>query len=134
MPDLSLRCPYCFGRMRVAALHCEDCHTEIRGSFVAPRFLELSLEQQQFAMDFILADGSLKDLAAKYGISYPTVRSRLDRLVECLQAKEQGEERRRAAILDAVQEKRISAQEASRLLGGPRQKDMADNEEGDNVG
>ena len=116
MPPLSVRCPYCFGKMRVSSLVCEECRTEVRSRFSAPRFLELSSEQQQFAMDFILASGSLKEMSAKYGISYPTVRSRLDRLIECLRERKPPEQERRAAILDAVEEKRISTQEASRLL------------------
>ena len=43
---------------------------------------ELTEEDWQFIKRFILASGSLKDLAAQYGISYPTVRIRLDRLIE----------------------------------------------------
>lgn len=43
---------------------------------------ELSEEDWQFIKRFILASGSLKDLAGQYGISYPTVRLRLDRLIE----------------------------------------------------
>lgn len=43
---------------------------------------ELNEEDQQFLKRFLLASGSLKDLANEYGISYPTVRSRLDRLIE----------------------------------------------------
>ncbi len=42
----------------------------------------LSDEDLAFVKRFILASGSLKDLAASYGISYPTVRLRLDRLIE----------------------------------------------------
>ena len=116
MPQLSVRCPYCFGQMRVTSLTCSECETEVRSEFAVPRFLALSTEQQQFAMDFILASGSLKEMASKYGISYPTVRSRLDRLIECLRGSKRKEQERRAAILDAVEEKRISAQQASRLL------------------
>lgn len=42
----------------------------------------LSDEDLAFLKRFVLASGSLKDLAAAYGISYPTVRLRLDRLIE----------------------------------------------------
>ena len=48
-----------------------------------PRWLaDLTDEERQFVKRFILASGSLKELAAQYGISYPTVRIRLDRLIE----------------------------------------------------
>ena len=43
---------------------------------------ELTEEDWQFIKRFLLASGSLKDLAAQYGISYPTMRIRLDRLIE----------------------------------------------------
>jgi hypothetical protein len=42
----------------------------------------LSEEDLGFLKRFLLASGTLKDLAAQYGISYPTVRLRLDRLIE----------------------------------------------------
>jgi len=43
---------------------------------------QLSDEDAAFLKRFVLASGSLKDLAAAYGISYPTVRLRLDRLID----------------------------------------------------
>ncbi len=116
MPDLSTRCPYCFGRMRVATMVCDHCSTEVKSAFIAPKFLELSPDQQAFATEFILASGSLKEMAQKLGVSYPTVRARLDRIIECLEGRKPSEDERRAAILDAVEEKRISTQEASKLL------------------
>jgi hypothetical protein len=102
--------------MRVAALVCEGCTTEVKSSFRMPAFMDLSSEQQQFAVDFILASGSLKEIATKYGISYPTVRGRLDRIIERLQGRRPDEDERRASILDALEEKRITAAAASKLL------------------
>ena len=116
MPELSARCPYCFANMRVKTLLCEACSTEIRSGFVMPRFLQLSADQQKFAIEFILASGSLKEMAKIFDVSYPTVRARLDRIIECLGSDKPAEEERRAAILDAVEEKKISTQQASRLL------------------
>ena len=50
---------------------------------MAQRWIEhLSEEDLGFLKRFLLAGGTLKDLAAQYGISYPTVRLRLDRLIE----------------------------------------------------
>jgi len=45
-------------------------------------FVQLSEEDASFIKRFVVASGSLKDLAKAYGISYPTVRLRLDRLIE----------------------------------------------------
>ncbi len=59
-----------------------------------PEWLKgLSEEDLQFIKRFLLASGSLKDLAAQYGISYPTVRSRLDRLIEKIRLLESGREK-----------------------------------------
>ena len=49
---------------------------------MASWFDKLSAEDVSFVKRFVLASGSLKDLAKAYGISYPTVRLRLDRLIE----------------------------------------------------
>ena len=84
MTQLSTRCPYCFGRMKVTEIACTDCRTQVRSDFQAPPFLNLSPEQQRFALDFLRASGSLKQVAAEYGVSYPTVRARLDRIIEVL--------------------------------------------------
>ena len=114
--------------MHVSTLVCDECATEVKSRFAVPKLLELSAGQQQFAMDFILASGSLKEMAAKYGISYPTVRARLDRLIECLAGRKPSEEERRAAVLDAIEEKRISTQEASRLLARQGERGLGDKE------
>ena len=53
---------------------------------IPPWLAELSEEETQFLKRFILCSGSLKDLAAEYEISYPTVRLRLDRLIEKVKA------------------------------------------------
>ncbi|MFN0051131.1 MAG: DUF2089 family protein [Planctomycetales bacterium] len=53
-----------------------------------PWMVVLSEEDRQFLRRFLLASGSLKDVAAEYGISYPTVRSRLDRLIEKVRTAE----------------------------------------------
>ena len=59
---------------------------------VPPSWLdELNEEDQQFLKRFLLASGSLKDLASEYGISYPTVRTRLDRFIEKVKAFDQNQ-------------------------------------------
>ena len=71
-----------------------------------PKWLtELSVEDCQFIKRFILASGSLKEMAAQYGISYPTVRNRLNRLikkVEILEStKEKSEFHKKVKVLAA---------------------------------
>ena len=58
------------------------------GRNVPAWFAALDDEDRQFLKRFLLASGSLKDLAAQYEISYPTIRARLDRLIAKAQAAE----------------------------------------------
>lgn len=54
------------------------------GSYPLPALARLSNEDQQFVLSFILSSGSLKQMAGLYGVSYPTVRNRLDDLISLL--------------------------------------------------
>jgi len=55
-----------------------------------PRWVaELAAEDLLFIRRFVLASGSLKAVAAEYGVSYPTIRLRLDRLIERLRRIEE---------------------------------------------
>ena len=54
------------------------------GSYPLPALARLSDEDQEFVLSFILSSGSLKQMAKLYGVSYPTVRNRLDDLISLL--------------------------------------------------
>ena len=57
----------------------------IEGEFELPRLARLSAEEQVFVMAFIQCHGSIKDMEEMFGISYPTVKNRLNRLADKLQ-------------------------------------------------
>ena len=92
---LPRRCPSCELRLEIAKLRCESCSTIIEGKFSLPRLARLSREDQQFIELLVLADGSLKEVAKKLNVSYPTLRKRLDELVERLGQEIQSDEDRR---------------------------------------
>ena len=52
---------------------------------------ELDTEDLEFTKKFLLSSGSLKEVAALYGVSYPTVRLRLDRLIQKIRLTETAE-------------------------------------------
>ena len=52
--------------------------------------LKLDEEDLNMVSEFVLVSGSIKDLAARYGVSYPTMRQRLDRLIERLRQHAEG--------------------------------------------
>ncbi len=116
MPTATTRCPYCFGRMKVKTVVCESCGTEVRSNFAHSRLLQLTPAQQKFVAQFVEARGSLKEMANVLGVSYPTVRSRLDRVIDVLKGEQPAVTDRRASILDAVEEKRLSPEDAAALL------------------
>jgi len=78
---LPLKCPACSSSLKVGRLYCEECQTEVSGSFSMPLLAKLSEEDQSFVLDFVRFSGSLKDMAKKMGISYPTVRNILDDII-----------------------------------------------------
>ena len=78
------RCPYCRGPMRVQRMTCVPCAVSLEAAFPMSRLGRLPVEHQRFIEMFVLAGGSLKEVAARAGVSYPTVRSRLDRIIEAL--------------------------------------------------
>lgn len=75
-------CPSCSHLLRVRTLECPECHTTVQGDFGLAPLNRLSAEEQGFVLEFIKASGSLKEMAKEYGVSYPTVRNRLDSLIE----------------------------------------------------
>jgi hypothetical protein len=72
----------------VSKLQCPNCETKISGQYPLPALLMLPPKEQNFIYQFILTGGSLKEMAEKEGQSYPTVRNRLDDIIEKLQEKE----------------------------------------------
>lgn len=118
MVKSSGKCPYCYGPMEVERLKCRECDVVVEGAFPVPRLLELTPEQLEFVEKFVIASGSLKEMAKEMGVSYPTVRSRLDRLIETLEGKITAEEQRRTDILDALESGKISADEAAGMIKG----------------
>lgn len=79
---LPTQCPSCETELKVVQLNCEQCGTGVSGVFDLPALLKLSLEEQEFILQFFLSSGSLKQMAQQLNNSYPTVRNKLDDLIE----------------------------------------------------
>ncbi len=91
MKRLPMSCPSCDGRLSVKRLRCDHCETEVEGQYALPALASLSQEDQVFIIAFIKASGSLKEMAGILKVSYPTVRNRLDELIEKLKQSESGQ-------------------------------------------
>ena len=81
---MPVSCPSCQSALQVRQLACQQCATQIQGDYPLPGWLRLGHHEQRFLVDFVLASGSLKALAKQYGVSYPTVRSRLNDVIDQL--------------------------------------------------
>lgn len=77
-------CPVCEGELQVTRLNCTTCGTSIDGHFSVGRFGRLTREQLALLESFLRARGNLRELERELGISYPTVRNRVEALVRAL--------------------------------------------------
>jgi hypothetical protein len=84
MRPLLLKCPSCDGALTVARLECPRCEIAIDGDFAMPALLRLSPVQIDFVEVFIKNRGSIRDVERELGVSYPTVRGRLDDVIRAL--------------------------------------------------
>ena len=116
MTQFSTRCQYCFGEKRVERMRCDACGVAVEGKFAMSPLSRLSPEQQNLVVDFLKMSGNLKSLAADRDISYPTLRLRLDKVIEIISSHIPQEVRRQKKVLDALEDKEISAVQAEEIL------------------
>ena len=95
-----------------------DSGIAIEGSFAPPPIANLSAEDQVFVMAFIRCHGSIKEMEETFGISYPTVKNRLNRIAGQLQFVETVKINPSEAVIDELERGDISAEEAIRRLTG----------------
>ncbi|OLZ10644.1 DUF2089 domain-containing protein [Sulfobacillus thermosulfidooxidans] len=121
MPNVLTTCPSCRHPLEITALHCPHCDIVIQGRFHNSPALSLSEDQLAFLKVFVLSRGNLKEIERILGISYPTVRNKLDQLVEVFQGRP-GEETSsppkvsRNEILQRIAQKELSVQDGLKLL------------------
>ncbi len=84
MKQIISSCPCCHETLRISTLQCPECGTEIKNDFELSRFDLLDDNQYDFLLSFLKCRGSLKDVQAERGISYPTAKKQLDDLLQAL--------------------------------------------------
>ena len=82
--DVIATCPVCSDELTITRLHCRSCGTALEGEFGVGRFGRLDREQMHLLESFLRSRGNLKEMERELGISYPTVRGRVDALVRAL--------------------------------------------------
>jgi len=111
------RCPVCSGRLRAVRLKCSKCGTVIENEFELSRFESLGEDQVKFLETFVMCRGNIKDVERELGISYPTVRAKLDDVISSLGyavAKKPAMES--ADIIDLLEKGEISADQAVSMM------------------
>ena len=115
------KCPSCGGTLEIARLNCTSCETAILGRYQLCPFCRLSPEGTRFLLTFVRCRGNVKEMERELGISYWTVRRRLDGLIEELGVTATPLEQEDVAalqldILEQVNRGELSAAAASEIL------------------
>ena len=122
------RCPVCQGVLEVKRLECPACGTGIDGKFGLCKFCRLAPEHREFMEVFLVARGNIKEVERLLGISYPTVRGKLNTLLEALgypgdtgdapvsAPVQSPDSRPRKEVLDAINRGELGVEEALRRL------------------
>jgi len=118
------RCPVCQSELTISRLHCPSCDTMIEGRFTSRPFTHLSAEQLEFVETFVRCEGKITRMENELGLSYPTIRNRLQEVIRAMgyepgkdESPEISDEKRRS-VLEDLDAGKISADEALRLLRG----------------
>ena len=121
------RCPSCGGDLEIAEVRCTRCETQVRARYRPCDFCRLTDEQATFLRLFVVSRGNLTEMEKRLGVSYPTVRAKLDEVIERIgpvdgaAAVESPPPARpdRRALLEAVQRGELTPAEAARQIQTP---------------
>lgn len=104
-----IKCPACKSIVKPSRLNCSGCGLVIEGDFFLPRLARLSQEHQVLVEAFICSGGNLKDLSSEMGVSYPTMRKKVDALVAALQELKEKDQQLIDEILSDIETGKINA-------------------------
>lgn len=102
--------------MLVERVRMVDTDIAIEGRFELPQLARLSADDQIFITAFVRSHGSIKEMERTFGVSYPTIKSRLTRIANTLEFVETNPTPSRAEILERLQRGEISAEDAIRAM------------------
>ncbi len=116
------QCPICKSELRISELTCTKCGTVLKGDFEGCDFCKVSREDQDFIKVFLRTHGSIKEVEKELGISYPTVKNRLNQIISALgiKTKESLNKEERLEILERLEKGELTLQQALSLLEGKK--------------
>lgn len=111
-------CPLCDGEIKVTEIRCNRCGIVIQGEFDLCKFCRLNEQQKYFVEIFIKNRGNIKEIEKELGISYPTVRNKLDDVISALGHEVSKSSVNQKEILEKLKKGEITKDEALKLLNG----------------
>jgi hypothetical protein len=115
LTDLTRGQPFVVERVRLT-----DSGIAVEGQFEPPQLAQLGVDDQVFVAAFVRSHGSIKEMERIFGVSYPTIKSRLNRIAERLDFVDTDPAPASADVVDRLRRGEISAQEALAELERPR--------------
>ncbi len=115
------KCPVCGSNTEVTRISCDECGTNIEGHFNLCKFCRLTDEQKAFIDVFIKCRGNIKEVEKELGISYPTVKNKLEDAAAALGYRSDVESSasvKRKEVLDRLNSGELSVEEALSLING----------------
>jgi hypothetical protein len=100
----------------VERVRLADSGIAIEGQFAPPQLAQLPVEDQVFVAAFVRAHGSIKEMEQVFGVSYPTIKARLNRISQALEFVDTNPAPARSDVLDRLAQGEITAEDAIREL------------------
>src|SRR2546423_11459347 len=100
----------------VERVRLTDTGVAVEGAFELPQLAQLSVEDQVFVTAFVRCHGSIKEMERTFGVSYPTIKNRLNRIANSLEFVATDPAPSRSEVLDRLKHGDITASEAIREL------------------
>ncbi|WP_025784578.1 DUF2089 domain-containing protein [Sporosarcina sp. D27] len=109
-------CPVCNEVLKITKLQCTHCHTTIENEFELSKFATLSQEQLYFIEVFLKSRGNIKEVEKELGVSYPTVRGKLNEVVSALGFADKKSDLDDKNVIDMLDKGEISLDEALKTI------------------
>jgi hypothetical protein len=104
------------GPLVVERVQIPERHITVEGAFTLPELARLTLEDQVFIIAFLRSHGSIKEMEQVFGVSYPTIKARLNRIAGQLEFVDTNPSPSRAEVLERLNKGELSADEAIQAL------------------
>jgi hypothetical protein len=104
-------------RFVVERVRLAESGVAVEGAFELPQLAQLNVEDQVFVTAFVRCHGSIKEMERIFGVSYPTIKARLNRITKMLEFVETDPAPSSAEVIDRLRRGEITAQQALSEMG-----------------